>query len=109
MIPAYDDPAVWEGHASMVTEISQQLSSKPDAILCSVGGGGLLGGLIVGCQLVGWDDGERNGNNLLVGGSQQPDSPSDSARNNWVRLLLSFNVCEPRKIQQFVKIASPRC
>ncbi|KAF8633703.1 hypothetical protein AX17_004361 [Amanita inopinata Kibby_2008] len=56
MVPAYDDPLVWEGHASMVTEISRQLQVKPDAILCSVGGGGLLGGLIVGCKQVGWDD-----------------------------------------------------
>ncbi|KAK2460558.1 hypothetical protein APHAL10511_007028 [Amanita phalloides] len=56
MIPAYDDPILWEGHASMVSEISHQLSVKPDAIFCSVGGGGLLGGLIVGCKHIGWDD-----------------------------------------------------
>lgn len=65
MVPAYDDPIVWQGHSSMVTEIHKQLladstvlSRKPDAIVCSVGGGGLLGGVIVGCKQVGWDDGE---------------------------------------------------
>ena len=41
----------------MVKEISNQLYDKPDAIFCSVGGGGLLGGIIVGCNHVGWDDG----------------------------------------------------
>ncbi|KIL68632.1 hypothetical protein M378DRAFT_191015 [Amanita muscaria Koide BX008] len=51
MIPAYDDPKVWEGHATIITEISKQMSVRPDAVFCSVGGGGLLGGLIVGCQL----------------------------------------------------------
>ncbi|KAF8352351.1 tryptophan synthase beta subunit-like PLP-dependent enzyme [Amanita rubescens] len=56
MVPAYDDPILWEGHASIVSEISHQLSEKPDAIFCSVGGGGLLGGLIVGCKETGWDD-----------------------------------------------------
>ncbi|TFK42925.1 tryptophan synthase beta subunit-like PLP-dependent enzyme [Crucibulum laeve] len=56
MVPAYDDPIVWEGHSSMVTEICNQLSRKPDAIFCSVGGGGLLGGIIVGCKREGWDD-----------------------------------------------------
>ncbi|PFH52384.1 hypothetical protein AMATHDRAFT_189529 [Amanita thiersii Skay4041] len=56
MVPAYDDPIIWEGHGSMIAEISHQLPGKPDAIFCSVGGGGLLGGLIVGCKQVGWDD-----------------------------------------------------
>ncbi|KAK7041412.1 catabolic L-serine/threonine dehydratase [Paramarasmius palmivorus] len=55
MVPAYDDPLVWEGHASMISEISMELK-KPDAIFCSVGGGGMLGGIITGCQNVGWDD-----------------------------------------------------
>ncbi|KAF8999071.1 tryptophan synthase beta subunit-like PLP-dependent enzyme [Cyathus striatus] len=56
MVPAYDDPIVWEGHSSMVTEIYSQIERKPSAIFCSVGGGGLLGGILVGCERVGWDD-----------------------------------------------------
>ncbi|KAF9266290.1 tryptophan synthase beta subunit-like PLP-dependent enzyme [Marasmius fiardii PR-910] len=56
MVPAYDDRIVWEGHSTMVDEISTQLGRKPDAIFCSVGGGGMLGGIIVGCKKVGWDD-----------------------------------------------------
>ncbi|KAH9901160.1 tryptophan synthase beta subunit-like PLP-dependent enzyme [Cubamyces lactineus] len=58
MVPAYDDPVVWEGHASMVHEIKRQLpeGTKPDAIFCSVGGGGLAGGIMDGCKAVGWDD-----------------------------------------------------
>ncbi|KAG6821142.1 hypothetical protein H0H93_005362 [Arthromyces matolae] len=56
MVPAYDDEILWEGHGSMVSEISSQLGSKPDAFFCSVGGGGLIGGIIHGCKKVGWDD-----------------------------------------------------
>ncbi|KAI8998849.1 tryptophan synthase beta subunit-like PLP-dependent enzyme [Trametes punicea] len=58
MVPAYDDPTLWEGHASMVHELKRQLpeGTKPDAIFCSVGGGGLAGGIMVGCKAVGWDD-----------------------------------------------------
>ncbi|KXN82538.1 L-serine dehydratase/L-threonine deaminase [Leucoagaricus sp. SymC.cos] len=56
MVPAYDDQVVWQGHSSMVVEIKDQLQRKPDAIFCSVGGGGLLGGIILGCKEVGWDD-----------------------------------------------------
>jgi len=42
----------------MVHEIAKDdLKEKPDAIFCSVGGGGLLAGVIVGCEQVGWDDG----------------------------------------------------
>lgn len=43
----------------MITEIKNQLDVKPDAIFCSVGGEGLLGGNIVGCKNENWDDGKR--------------------------------------------------
>ncbi|KAJ3515560.1 hypothetical protein NLJ89_g1676 [Agrocybe chaxingu] len=55
MVPAYDDPTLWEGHSSMIQEIKIQLDREPDAIFCSVGGGGLLGGVLVGCKKAGWD------------------------------------------------------
>lgn len=60
MVPAYDDPIVWEGNSSIITEIANQLpedAGKPSAIVCSVGGGGLCGGIMRGCKTVGWDDG----------------------------------------------------
>ncbi|KAJ8515516.1 hypothetical protein ONZ45_g7063 [Pleurotus djamor] len=56
MVPAYDNHIVWEGHASMIKEVHERMTDKPDAIFCSVGGAGLLGGIILGCQSVGWDD-----------------------------------------------------
>ncbi|KAG5645816.1 hypothetical protein DXG03_005157 [Asterophora parasitica] len=56
IVPAYDHETLWEGHGSMIKEISTQLPNKPDAIFCSVGGGGLLGGVIQGSKEVGWDD-----------------------------------------------------
>ncbi|CDO70686.1 hypothetical protein BN946_scf184798.g1 [Trametes cinnabarina] len=58
MVPGYDDPIVWEGHASMIHEIRTQLpeGTKPDAIFCSFGGGGLAGGVMEGCKAAGWDD-----------------------------------------------------
>ncbi|KAK7041411.1 catabolic L-serine/threonine dehydratase [Paramarasmius palmivorus] len=55
LVPSYDDPLIWDGHASMITEISSDLK-KPDAIFLSVGGGGMLGGVMTGCKNVGWDD-----------------------------------------------------
>ncbi|KAJ7172729.1 tryptophan synthase beta subunit-like PLP-dependent enzyme [Mycena filopes] len=55
MVPAYDDPIVWEGHSSIIIEAARQMGKIPSAIFCSVGGGGLLGGIITGCAQVGWD------------------------------------------------------
>ena len=58
LVPAYDDEIVWEGHSSMIAEIQAQLQQTPDAIFCSVGGGGLLGGVLMGCRAAGWEAGE---------------------------------------------------
>ncbi|KAG9052880.1 hypothetical protein FS842_009105 [Serendipita sp. 407] len=58
LVPAYDDPLVWQGHSTLIQEISEQLPNglKPDALLCSVGGAGLIAGLMVGCEVVPtWD------------------------------------------------------
>ncbi|XP_077016035.1 L-serine dehydratase/L-threonine deaminase [Tamandua tetradactyla] len=55
-IPPFDDPLIWEGHASIVKELKETLSAKPGAIVLSVGGGGLLCGVVQGLQEVGWDD-----------------------------------------------------
>jgi len=70
LVPPYDDTVVWQGHASMIREFQEQLPTKPDSIFCSVGGGGLLGGIIVGCKEADWDDVpvialETNGSNCF--------------------------------------------
>ncbi|NXM25880.1 SDSL protein, partial [Oxyruncus cristatus] len=52
----FDDPLVWQGHTSLVRELKDSLESKPDAIVLSVGGGGLLAGVVEGLQQVGWQD-----------------------------------------------------
>ncbi len=51
----FDDPQVWSGHASMVREMAEQ-GPKPGAVVVSVGGGGLLCGLVEGMHAVGWND-----------------------------------------------------
>lgn len=56
VVPAYEHELLWEGHSSMIDEIASQLKKKPDAIFCSVGGGGMLGGILAGCKNNGWDD-----------------------------------------------------
>ncbi|NXK39937.1 SDSL protein, partial [Piprites chloris] len=52
----FDDPLVWQGHTSLVRELKDSLETKPDAIVLSVGGGGLLAGVVEGLHQVGWQD-----------------------------------------------------
>lgn len=50
---------MWQGNSSLLTEIHEQLPQniKPDAIFCSIGGGGLIAGTMLGCEAVGgWQD-----------------------------------------------------
>ncbi|NXB57893.1 SDSL protein, partial [Struthidea cinerea] len=55
-IHPFDHPLVWEGHASLVWELKDSLEAKPGAIVVSVGGGGLLAGVVAGLHQVGWQD-----------------------------------------------------
>jgi len=55
--PPFDHLAIWEGNSTMIQEISTQLpdTSIPDAIVCSVGGGGLFCGVMHGLATIpGW-------------------------------------------------------
>jgi len=54
-IHPFDDPLLWAGHASLVDEVVAT-GFKPDAVVLSVGGGGLLSGVVEGLQRNGWAD-----------------------------------------------------
>ncbi|KAL8668754.1 MAG: hypothetical protein Q9168_006632 [Polycauliona sp. 1 TL-2023] len=54
-VPPFDHPAIWEGHSTMVSEVARQLQDQgeeggADAMACSVGGGGLLCGVLLGLE-----------------------------------------------------------
>ena len=51
----FDNPLLWTGHASMIDEVAAT-GNKPDAVLLSVGGGGLLAGVMEGLARNGWGD-----------------------------------------------------
>ncbi|KAM4615967.1 L-serine dehydratase/L-threonine deaminase-like [Polymixia lowei] len=55
-ISPFDDPLIWEGHVSLVRELEEQLKEKPGAVVLSVGGGGLLNGVVEGLRRTGWAD-----------------------------------------------------
>ena len=51
----FDDPLLWTGHSSMIDEVAAA-GARPDAIILSVGGGGLLCGVLEGLHRHGWRD-----------------------------------------------------
>lgn len=54
-IHPFDNPVIWEGHETLIEEIVKQ-GIKPDAVVLSVGGGGLLCGVAAALEKVGWRD-----------------------------------------------------
>ncbi|WP_241610374.1 pyridoxal-phosphate dependent enzyme [Rosenbergiella epipactidis] len=48
-IHPFDDPLLWEGHASMIDEVVAE-GLRPDVVILSVGGGGLLAGVDAGLR-----------------------------------------------------------
>ena len=54
-IHPFDDPLLWEGHASMIDEVAAA-GLRPDAVVLSVGGGGLLCGVVAGLRRQGWSE-----------------------------------------------------
>lgn len=52
-IHPFDDALIWTGHASMIDEVAQA-GLVPDAVLLSVGGGGLMCGVIEGLRRHHW-------------------------------------------------------
>jgi L-serine/L-threonine ammonia-lyase len=48
-VPAFDHPTLWEGHSTMVDEILEDCP-QVDTIVTSVGGGGLLAGVLTGLE-----------------------------------------------------------
>lgn len=49
-VSPYDHPLLWTGHSSVVDEILEDMEMTPAAVLVSVGGGGLLCGVLEGLQ-----------------------------------------------------------
>lgn len=54
-IPPFDHPLIWQGYMPIIEELKKQMD-KPDAIIVSVGGGGLYTGLVQGLEAHGWQD-----------------------------------------------------
>jgi L-serine/L-threonine ammonia-lyase len=54
-IPPFDHPTLWRGHSSRIDEVAGS-HGKPDLVVVTVGGGGLLCGVLEGMQKNNWLD-----------------------------------------------------
>jgi L-serine/L-threonine ammonia-lyase len=56
-VSPFDHEKIWQGNSTIIDEIVAQWEGPPpDAIVCSVGGGGLLNGIMLGLDRHGWMD-----------------------------------------------------
>jgi L-serine/L-threonine ammonia-lyase len=54
-VPPFDHQLIWDGNSSIITELALTNNiHAPDAVVLSVGGGGLLTGVKIGLQKMGW-------------------------------------------------------
>jgi L-serine/L-threonine ammonia-lyase len=54
-VPPFNHPLVWAGNASLIDELAEQFNGTvPDCMIASVGGGGLIIGIIEGMIRHGW-------------------------------------------------------
>jgi L-serine/L-threonine ammonia-lyase len=48
-VPPFDHPLIWSGNSTLIDEIKEQLGDiVPDCVVASIGGGGLMCGIIEG-------------------------------------------------------------
>jgi L-serine/L-threonine ammonia-lyase len=52
LVPPFDHPLIWRGNATLVDEVVEEMG-LPDAVVLSVGGGGLLCGVVEGLRRLG--------------------------------------------------------
>ena len=55
LVHPFDDPLVWQGHSTLIDEVAGSVV-RPGAVVVSVGGGGLLCGLVDGMKRNGWSE-----------------------------------------------------
>ncbi|WVQ76179.1 hypothetical protein IAR50_005837 [Cryptococcus sp. DSM 104548] len=81
-IPPFDHPDIWEGAESVATEIVGQLGEKPEGIVCSVGGGGLMIGITQGLDKVRLKGHEPKETKIIAVETRGADSLHQSLQRN---------------------------
>jgi L-serine/L-threonine ammonia-lyase len=84
-VPPFDHPLIWEGASTMIDEMVDQIDERPDAIVCSVGGGGMFSGIMLGLDRHGWSTGKPV--QVLAVETNGADSLAQAvAKKEWITL-----------------------
>ncbi len=90
-VPPFNNPLIWTGNASVIDEISEQMNGQvPDCIVASVGGGGLVLGLIEGMIRNGW---LSRGMKIITVETEGADCFNKSVKSNQLVTLDSITRC----------------
>jgi L-serine/L-threonine ammonia-lyase len=94
----FDHPDIWEGHASLISEVSAA-GVVPSSVVVAVGGGGLLCGILQGMIREGWTDTQvlavETSGAASFAAAQKAGQPVDLAGITSVALTLGARrVCE---------------
>jgi L-serine/L-threonine ammonia-lyase len=75
-VPPFDHPDIWEGNATLVEELEAQMRDAGgyDAVVCSVGGGGLFAGVMDGLERYGRLQGSERPVKVLAMETEGADS-----------------------------------
>ncbi|KAI9809841.1 MAG: hypothetical protein M1825_000274 [Sarcosagium campestre] len=84
-VPPFDDGAIWAGNSGCIEELRDQMPYNndnggsgarivPDGVVCAVGGGGLLVGIVEGLERNGWWGGSTPGGSSA--GTTTPTTPT---------------------------------
>jgi L-serine/L-threonine ammonia-lyase len=82
-VPPFDARAIWEGNATLVEEVVGEIG-VPNAVVCSVGGGGLFSGVMLGREQLGK---QGEGMKVVAVETEGADSLSLSLRNGELSTL----------------------
>lgn len=85
-IPPFDHFKLWEGHSTLIDELKEECEEQPDLIILSVGGGGLLCGVVEGLIRNQWTD-----TNILAIETEGAASFYKSIQENKIICLESIN------------------
>lgn len=87
-VPPFDHEDVWEGNATLITELEKQMQQVGgyNAVVCSVGGGGLFCGIMKGLQTYGRLENGK-GVKVLAMETKGADSLNLSVRNGQLSRL----------------------
>ena len=89
-IEMFDDENIFRGHSTIISELYSHNNIKPDCIVVSCGGGGLLSGIALGLLQLGW----QHSCTIIAAQSENCKLFYDGVQNNGKSILSKVVACD---------------